>query len=71
MEVPKLFYVYEQLFPYEPLPAGNYSKEQIITIIAGKAAEKVGVVYDVTERSSALSTINQYMDQIDAMLDNG
>ena len=68
IEPQQLFYIYEKLFPYEPLPAGNYTKEQIITILVGKCSEKLGVVYNVDRRSSSLSTINQYLDSLDAEL---
>jgi hypothetical protein len=67
MKMQDLFYVYEKLFPYEPLPAGNYTKDQITKIITGKCAEKLGVVYKPVE--SSLNTINMYMDQIDQILE--
>lgn len=67
VSIEHLFMIYEKLFPYEPLPAGNYTKQQIITIISGKCAEKLGVVYDVnTSRSNSLSTIQEYLDALDA-----
>lgn len=34
--VPQLFYIYEHLFPNEPLPIGNYTKEHIVHIIMRK-----------------------------------
>lgn len=34
--VPRLFYIYEHLFPNEPLPVGNYTKERIVYIITHK-----------------------------------
>jgi hypothetical protein len=36
MSVPKLFYMYERIFPNEPLPVGNYTKEHMIHIITRK-----------------------------------
>ena len=68
LDVPTLFYVYERLFPSEPLPAGNYSTEQIKTIIVGKCADKIGVVYP--SRETSLNTIDLYMDQLDAQLED-
>ena len=70
MSMDQLFYSYEKLFPNDPLPAGNYSKDQMITIITGKAAEKAGVVYNIDQRSSSLSTINDYLQSIDDALEN-
>lgn len=67
--LPTLFHVYSKLFPYEPLPAGNYTQDQVIKIIAGKCAEKMDVVYP-QQRESALNTIDMYMSQIDAMLES-
>ena len=69
MDLPTLFYVYEKLFPTEPLPAGNYAQDQIVRIIAGKCAEKLDVVYP-QQRENALNTIDMYMNQIDAMLES-
>ena len=66
LKMEDIFYVYERLFPYEPLPAGNYTKEQITKIITGKCAEKIGVVYNPTE--SSLNTINSFMDQLDNII---
>ena len=36
MEVPQLFYTYERLFPNEPLPVGNYTKDHMMHIITSK-----------------------------------
>jgi hypothetical protein len=36
--VPQLFYVYEKIFPTEPLAPGNYTKEHMIYIITRKLA---------------------------------
>ena len=36
MDVPQMFYTYEKLFPNEPLPVGNYTKDHIQHIIISK-----------------------------------
>ena len=37
-DVPQLFYIYEKLFPNEPLQPGNYTKDHIVHIITRKIA---------------------------------
>lgn len=43
MEMPELVYLYNKLFPQDPLPPGNYTPDHIKHIICGRVLNSIGV----------------------------
>ena len=42
MDMPKLVYLYNKLFPADPLPPGNYTTEHVKRIICGRVCDSIG-----------------------------
>lgn len=65
-----LMHLYELLFPYEPLPPGNYTTDQVKKIIIGKSMERVPKQSIIPNLNTSNVYLDGLTDEIDRLNDD-